>query len=243
MHDLSERHRRWVANHFVEKVEELHHHLVAIVGACDQSFRLFSSRQQVPSENRKIVVFGFSAFTNVIQTLKDVTKTVTGKQLSWSQIEQLRHGAFMRHARNAATHDGHPVISAWVDGYYFVGAKIVRLDDQGHLIEVVALREDIRTLCLEFSEDFFQLLRGALLGINEATRLQGPLFSMSELEEAVKESQVIPEFAKRLFNSHRQEISTQLVADNRDPVALAIARIDETVCCIKSMSNQKVCFP
>lgn len=240
MQELAERHRRWVANHFSGKVKELHYHLAAIVAASDQSLRLFASGHEVPSTNSQAVVYGFSAFANVIQTLKDATKTVTSEQLPWSKIESLRHGAFMRDARNAATHDGNPVVSAWVDGRYFIPAKISRLGDRGQPIEIPAPAEDIRTLCLEFTEDFCQLLRKTLLEAESVAHLKGASFSMAELEEAIAESQVMPEFAKQLFASNRQEIATSLRNVEHDPVTQAICNLDEVIsyCELISKSNQ-----
>jgi hypothetical protein len=229
MQEFSERHRCWVANHFSGKVEELRYHLTAIVAASDQSLQLFTSGHQVPTANSQAVVFGFSAFANVIQTLKDATKTVTGDQLPWSNIELLRHGSFMRDARNAATHDGNPVVSAWVDGRYFVPAKISRLGDRGQVIEIPAPVEDVRTLCLEFAGDFCQLLRKTLLDTENIAHLRGASFSMVELEEAIAESKVMPEFAKELFASNRQEIAANLRNVKHDPVAQAIGYLDEVI--------------
>ncbi|SDG97654.1 hypothetical protein SAMN04487926_101482 [Paraburkholderia steynii] len=227
MQAFSERHRRWVANHFGGKIKELHYHLTAIVVACDQSLRLSSSGLHVPSENSEAVVFGFSAFANTIQTLKDAAKTVTGEQLPWSQIEQLRHGAFMRNARNATTHDGHPVVSAWVDGRYFVPARIVRLGDREQIIEIAAPTEDIRTLCLEFSQDFCQMLREILSRTENVAPLRGIPFDMAELDEAIAESNVMPEFVKQMFAANRQEIAKSLDTIRHDPVAEVIKRLDE----------------
>jgi hypothetical protein len=229
MQELSERHRRWVANHFGSKVQELQYHLRAIVAACDQSLALFASGQDVPRVNNQAVVYGFSAFANVVQTLKDSVKTVTNEQLPWSKIVQLRHGAFMRDARNSATHDGNPVVSAWVDGRYFVPAKIVRLGDREQVIEIPAPTKDIRAVSLEFSGDFCQLLRETFIGMESVEPLRGALFNMAELEEAFVESNVMPEFAKELFASNRQEIATSLLDVKHDPVAQAIGHLDELI--------------
>lgn len=240
MQEFSEHHRRWVANHFGGKVKELHYHLAAIVAASDQSLRLFASGHEVPSANSQAVVYGFSAFANVVQTLKDATKTVTNEQLPWSKIELLRHGSFMRDARNAATHDGNPVVSAWVDGRYFVPAKIARLGDRGQPIEIPVPAEDVRTLCLEFAGDFCQLLCVTLLGAESVAHLRGASFSMAELDEAIAESEVMPEFAKQLFASNRQEIATSLCDVKHDPVAQAIGNLDEVIryCELIQKSNQ-----
>ena len=229
MQKVSQRHRLLVANHFGSKVRELRYHLEVIVVGCDQSLTLFANKQTVPIENNQAVIYGFSAFVNVVQSLKDALKTVSAKQLPWSQIVQLRHGAFIRDARNAATHDGNPVVSAWVDGRYFVPAKIVRLDHRGQVIEIPAPTKDIRTLCLEFAEDFCQLLRETLIGLESVEELKGALFNMAEREEAIVESNVMPEFVKEIFENSRQEIETNLREVKHDPVDQAIGYLAELI--------------
>lgn len=229
MQELSERHRRWVANYFGGKVEELHYHLAAIVAASEHSVQLFASGHEIPRANCQAVVYGFSAFANVIQTLKDATKTVTGEQLPWSTIKLLRHGSFMSDARNAATHDGNPVVSARVGGRYFVPAKITRLGDREQVIEIPAPAEDVRTLCLEFAGDFCQLLRETLLGTENVAHLRGTSFSMAELEEAIAESKVIPGLNKELFANNRQEIAASLRDVKHDPIAQAIGHLDVVI--------------
>lgn len=226
MNELQDDHRRWVANYCGGKIEELQYHLAAIVTACDTSINLFTSNQQLPESNSQAVIYGFSSFTNVIQTLKDSIKTVTGKQLPWSKIQQLSHGAFFQDARNAATHDGNPVINAWVDGRYYVATKIVRLGDKGQVIEIPAPNNDIRTLCLEFADDFCQLLRQKLLETKENSSLEGSPFNMTDLEEAFTSSNLIPNFAIQLFKKEKERIAESLKVAKHDPVAQAIARLD-----------------
>jgi hypothetical protein len=216
--------------HFVSgKVKEMRYHLSLIVATCDQSLRLFSGGQQVPAENSEAVAFGFSAFANTVQTLKDASHTVTGERLAWSKIEQMRHGTFMRHARNAATHDGNPVVSAWVDGRYFVPARIIRLDSDGKIVEIEAPREDVRTVCLEFTRDFCGVLREVFIRSVGAPALAGASFSMTELDEAIAESSVVPAFARQLFAENRDEIARNLATSTHDPVASAVSKLDEVV--------------
>ncbi|HDR2690352.1 TPA: hypothetical protein QCJ46_004748 [Enterobacter ludwigii] len=233
MNALPDNHRRWVANYCGGKIEELQYHLATIVKACDTSINLFSSNQQVPESNRQAVIYGFSSFTNVIQTLKDSIKTVTGKQLPWSTIKQLSHGAFFQDARNAATHDGNPVINAWVDGRYYVAHKIVRLGDKGQVIEISAPKNDVRTLCLEFSDDFCQLLRQRLLETKEDSSLEGTPFSLAELEEAFTNSDLMPDFAIKLFEKEKAIIAESIKVSKHDPVTQAIARLDTLMKYIK----------
>jgi hypothetical protein len=238
MKEISERHRRWVAHFVSGKIKEMRYYLSVIVAACDQSLRLFSGGQQVPPENNHAVVFGFSAFANTVQTLKDAVYTVTGERLAWSKFKQIRHGTFMRHARNAATHDGNPVISAWVDGRYFASGRIVRLDESGKVLEVDAPGEDVRTMCLEFTRDFCGLLRESFSRSVGAPPLAGASFNVRELEEAIAESKVVPDFARQLFASNRDEIARSLAAATHDPVANALSELEGAVCfCDAALGN------
>lgn len=234
MQNVTDRHRRWVTNYIVGKVRELRYHLRAIVDASDESLRLFGQRQAVPKSNNETLIYGFSSFTNAIQTLKDSVATATGQPVPWAEIRKLRHGAFLAAARNAATHDGNPIVSAWADGRYFVPAKILRLDQSGNLIEIPAPLEDIRTLCLEFAADFCQLL-SATLPKAESEGLGGGWFSVSELDEAFAESTFIPEFAKQLFAKQRAEIASQLSNITHNPVAEALGCLGDTIDYCNSM--------
>lgn len=228
MDEFSTRHRLFVANYFSGKVKELCFQLAIIVAGCDQSLNLFKNEKEVSAVNSRAVIYGFSAFTNVIQALKDAVKTVTNKQLHWSAIEGLRHGSFMRNARNAATHDGNPIISGWADGLYFVPAKIIRLDGNAQIVETPAPAEDVRTICAEFTNDFCQLLRDKLISAQSVSHLKGSLFNISDLD-ATFESIIIPEFARKLFAQDREAIKAALKEIKHDPISAAVNELDDAI--------------
>jgi len=229
MEDLSERHRRWVANAYSGKIKELHHQLAVVVAACDRSLHMFSMQQHVPEDNHHSVTFGFSAFLNAVQTLKDSVQTIARQQLPWSKIEGLRHGSFMRGARNATTHDGHPVVDGWADGLYFVPANIVRIDNRGDVILIEAPKTDIRTVSLEFAEDFCTLLRDTLADTENVKDLIGTRFSITELDEAFANSMFIPEFAAQLFTDNRQAVEASLEGARHDPIAEANKSLEDAI--------------
>jgi hypothetical protein len=240
MPDFSQQHRRWVANFISGKIEELRFHLGCIVNACDETFRLFNDQKPTANEISQAVVYGFSAMANGVQTLKDSMQTATGNELPWSNIKPLRHGAFMYGARNAVTHDGNPVISAWADGRYFVPAKICRIGDKGQLISIPAPSTDVRTVCLEFAEDFGRLLRQTLLDAHAQPALQGAPFSIEELDSAWGESNVIPDFARESFLKNRDEIAAKLQAVEHDPVAQAVKHLDDLIAyCDSAQKNDQ----
>lgn len=229
MSDFSQQHCRWVANYISGKIQELHFHLTNIVTACDQSLCRFEQQMPTPEEIHQSVVYGFSALSNVILTLKDAIQTATGETFPWSRIKQLRHGSFMYEARNAATHDGNPVISGWADGRYFIPATISRIGEGGRLISISAPTADVRTLCLEFTEDYSRLLRQALLAANNQPALQGTPFNIDELDSAFSDSKFIPDFARQLFLNNRDEIAARLPAAKHDPAAQAVKYIDSLI--------------
>ncbi|WP_458375311.1 hypothetical protein [Pseudomonas pergaminensis] len=229
MEEFSVRHRRFVANYFAGKVKELRFQLAIVVAGCDQSLHTFKSGGEVSRENDRSVLYSFSAFTNVIQTLKDAVKTVTNEQLDWSKIELLRHGSFMRNVRNAATHDGNPVISGWADGLYFVPAKIIRIDGFGKTIEIAAPTDDVRVICLDFAKDFCHLLRETLVAADSVEHLKGSMFSIEEVEDAFANSAIIPPFAQALFAQDREKIEAALQEVKHDPIADAVRELGEVI--------------
>ena len=229
MEEFTARHRLFVANFFSDKVKELHFQLAIIVSGCDKSLSLFANGSDVPNTTNQAVIYGFSAFSNVIQTLKDAVKTVTKEQLAWSKIESLRYGSFMRNARNAATHDGNPIISGWADGRYFIPAKIVRIDSFDKIIEIPAPTEDVRAICLDFAIDFCHLLRDTLSAADNVGQLKGSRFNIEEVEAAFANSAIIPAFAQELFAQQREQIGATIKEANHDPIAEAIRELDEVI--------------
>lgn len=224
---LTARHKRWVANHFKGKVKELEYQLMTLVDACDHSLALFSAGAETPPANGAAVMYSFSAFANVVQTMKDAVKTVTGQQLNWADIDKLRHGTFLHAARNAVTHDGHPVVSAWADGRYFVPAKIIRFGVQGQIITIEPPLDDIRTVCLAFSSDFCGLLSTALAGVVDQPYLAGSMFDMADLNEVFAESLIIPDSVKAIFTANRDQVVAALQGIIHDPISDTIAMLAE----------------
>ncbi|WP_058975878.1 hypothetical protein [Pseudomonas syringae] len=229
MESFSVRHRRFVANYFAGKVKELRFQLAIVINGCDQSLNIFTRGGEVSRENNHAILYGFSAFTNVIQTLKDSVRTVTNKQLDWSKIALLRHGSFMHNVRNAATHDGSPVINGWADGRYFIAAKIIRLDARNKIIEIPAAIEDVRVICLEFAKDFCHLLRETLLAAENVGHLKESIFDIAEVEEVFANSTLAPDFARELFANTRDVVKNALKEIKHDPIADAIRELDVAI--------------
>ena len=219
------KHRRWVANYFKGKVEEFHHHLNAIVETCDESLRLYSEGSQQTNGLGRALIYSFSSFSNTIQTLKDSGSAFLEPKIEWSDIQSLRHGAFFHLSRNAATHDGNPIISAWADGRYYIPADIVRFDDWGKLRTIPAPTLDVRTFCLEFSSDMCIFFKLRLQSADGDADLQGSAFEIDDFEPFIK-SNVVPEFAKQLLAENIDQIRTNLASYDHDPIAPAMQQFD-----------------
>lgn len=224
MNDMSftqDQHRRWVSSYFKSKVGEFDFYLRSVVECCDLSMQRFRSGQQSNEQTESKVVYAFSAFSNTIQTLKDAGSTFLKPKISWSDIACLRHGKFMWHCRNAATHDGNPVISAWADGRYYVPNDIRRFDSSGNLVEILAPTVDVAQFCLEFAEDFGGLLVARLRDLGP---IEGAQLNIVEIQRFLS-SPMVPAFVRSLFNEQKAAIECVLAQVKTDPVEGAVASL------------------
>lgn len=219
-----QQHQRWVANYFRAKVDEFSYRLEEIVSACDTSLACAMAGQNHPEGTGKTVTYGFSAFSNLVQTLKDSASSFLDIEITWGPIKALRHGQFFYMSRNAATHDGNPIISCWVDGYFYVPSDIRRLDNNGKLVVIAAPTADVRTVCLEFSADFASLLAERLSEMESTSFLLGPSYDPEEVA-AFMESHLVPQFAKELFAQNAAQFEAVASACRFDPVKDSVAKL------------------
>ncbi|CAI8775427.1 Transcriptional regulator [Pseudomonas brassicacearum] len=220
-----ERQKRWVANYFTGKVGEFAYRLNEIVIACDDSLSCFIAGRDHPEGTGKIVVYGFSALSNLVQTLKDSISTFSGMSVTWGIIKTLRHGEFFYLSRNAATHDGNPIISSWVDGRFYVPLDIRRLDSNNHLLCIPVPSEDVRTFCLEFSCDFIDLLIQQLSTVERHAYLLGTSYDFYETSKTM-ESNLTPSFAKALFEENSEKIRAAIETCRSAPIENSIEKLN-----------------
>lgn len=220
-----QKHRSAVANYLAGKTREFGYQLNVVVTACDDAATTF--RDSHRGTDGAIVAYGFSAFTNAMQSLKDAVATIGGPPLTWSDISMLPYGAFMSKARNAATHDGNPIVNAWVDGKFFVATNIDRLDMRGEPIEITRPEADIRTICLQFAAGFSALLRDRLTQLLGQFVIGGAPFDSAEFDAIISGSTLIPDHVKQMVSARMDEISDAIEkAPPFDPVEKAITELD-----------------
>lgn len=210
MSKLPPNHLARIANFYSPKLKEFSHFLHLIVENCDESLRRANTFEANSDPTGGPLTYSFSAFTNTVQTLKDITGKLWPGIMPWSKIKLLRHGNFLYLARNAMTHDGNPVVSLWVDGHYFVPSKIVREDQNGNVVEIVPPVEDVKKFCLEFSCDFMRLIVTTLEQVAEDDRLSMSVFDIDELDQIQHTNKLIPEFAIALFKEQRSQIEQSM---------------------------------
>lgn len=226
-----ETHHQWVLNFLKSKVREWGFHLDWLTKCCDRSMSQFLHQQVQSDDDFSQVVYAFSSFSNAIQTLKDAGSALFDEGLPWSDIDQLRHGKFIHLSRNAATHDGNPIISAWADGKFFVPNEIRRLNQKGQEVEILAPTVDARRFCLEFSQDFSDLLLSRLALLEDKP---GPKFDIVELERGLK-SHIVSEEARQIFKAQRAEIERAISSVTNKPAQDAIAslRVIQDYCAVR----------
>lgn len=211
-------------NFFKSKIGELRYYLEAMVQVSDDSLALMNMGQD-GTQQGKVIVYSFSSFTNALQSIKDSGALFLPlHSLSWGKIKTLRHGEFMKDARNAITHDGNPIINFWLDGHYYVGGKIERLDENKKPITIVPPKISVREFSLEFAHDLAVLISDILKLVPDDDKLKLSTLSMDEWVEGMK-SELVPEFAKELFTKeydiNRAKIAAIRIPHVEEAIALA----------------------
>ncbi|MGJ7496328.1 hypothetical protein ACSFA8_14730 [Variovorax sp. RT4R15] len=239
MEELKASHRYAVLCHLSGKVEELQYQLSEVLARCDTSLSRFQTGQAAPMFEQRQVCYSFSAFANVLQTLKDIAKDLLGDNNPGESLRALRHGAFILDSRNAMTHDGHPIVDAWVDGRFHVAADIYRFN-KGTLVTIQAPSQDIRTVCLEFTADLCIYLRGLLEAKRAEPAIEHPLPDFTRIEQALTSS-IVPEFARALFADQREEVRASLLSFRPDPLDAACRSADSLAdYCARAMKSALV---
>lgn len=220
MTDTNQKHLAAIANYVSSKINEYQYHLRALVEECDSTYEQF--RTLGSGRDGTKVVYSFSALGNAMQSLKDSVNSLGDDSLTWAEIGKNPYGDFMYKARNAATHDGNPIVNAWVDGRFYVSNDISRLDMRGRLIEIIRPVEDIRTVCLQFSEAYAAQLRVSLSNMLGTYTIKSTI-DLENAEKFVLESAIVPQFAKDMFIAKRNDIFDSLKnMPDFDPIQKAI---------------------
>lgn len=233
MQFTQDQHRLWVSSFFNFKIGEFEFFLRAIIECCDESMTRYLGGEQSDMQKERRVVYFFSAFTNAVQTLRDAGSTFLEPKIAWKDIRALRHGNFIYLSRNAATHDGNPVISGWADGRYFVPHDIERFDSKGELVNIPAPDKDIAQVCLEFTYDFCGLLADRLASLKSAQR---PMTNIAVIERMFMSSPMVPEFARDLFKQNKAAIERAISQMEFDPAR----RTAESLSAIAQFCNDRM---
>jgi len=180
------------------------------------------------------VAFHLSALFNGVQTMKDVIEQITGSGLPWSTIEQrTRHGRFVYEARNAMTHDGHPIVTLWIDGCIHAPADFTRIKrEKGREQQrnVPAPGPEIGQVCAEFSFDFASLLIEQMAAIVDRAEIRGPngQHSPAILEKLLQRPDIaISEQARNLMRDAQPYAAAAYPLLDGDPTAIAVERLED----------------
>lgn len=225
--------RAQFAHFLLHKVREMHFRLSELRDVCRASRHRFAEDDPSASDEGRLVNFHFTAFSSLVQTIKDILPVVSGQELLWSGMSDVRHMRFMHAVRNAVTHDGNPVVNLWVDGRFYVACNFVRLGGRGEPIEVEAPAEDIETIAVQFTDDLCSYLRNALLPLRGDQTLSGPLYGVEFFDSAINHP-AVPEFANHLYATSDRSAVNQSRAD---PVMETISELDALAICCGSQSH------
>ncbi|RRQ24522.1 hypothetical protein D5687_01935 [Guyparkeria sp. SCN-R1] len=218
--DEQKTHHKMVVGSFIKnKLQEYEYFLQKVADICTLTHKNFLSGVCPANSGQEDVNFIFNALVNTFQSLKDSLATATGEPLVWSRFADVRHFHFFKECRNAVTHDGMQIIDGWADGRYFVASDVERFDNRGRLISIEAPKDDVLTLCLEFSTDFMVEIDKIAVELGQNIPTQSHVDKMNYIESCMSNS-FVPDFARDLFKQSRDDIAQQLKAHKHhfDPV-------------------------
>jgi hypothetical protein len=207
--------------------------LSELLNVCQASRRRFLAKESQVTNDGRLVNFHFSAFSSLVQTIKDILPVVADQRVTWSDLSNVRHMQFMRAIRNAITHDGNPVINLWTDGRFYVACDFLRLDQNQQQVRVQAPTEDVETLAIQFTTDLCSHLRCAVSPLVGNDALTGPLYGAEFFDNAMNHP-AVPAFAQRLY---AEVDRPALERSDGDPVAEALSELDALLSFCRSNSE------
>lgn len=211
-------HHKMVVGSFIKnKLEEYEYFLRKIISICDLVNKNFLAGINPVNTSDEDINFTFNAFVNTVQSLKDSLETATSQKIAWSYFADVRHSTFFKECTNAITHDGMQIINAYTDGKYYIANNIERIDNKGKFISLEAPKQDIRTLCLEFSTDLVLKVERIADKYGQSIPTQSNVDKIKYIERYMN-NPFVPEFARTLFQQNREVINQQLAAHVFDPV-------------------------
>ena len=211
-------HQKMVVGSFIKnKLEEYEYFLRKIIDICDLVNRNFLAGINPVNTSDEDINFNFNAFVNIFQSLKDSLETATSQKLAWSYFSNVRHFKFFKECRNAITHDGMQIINAYADGKYYIANNIERIDNKGNFISLEAPKEDVLTLCLEFSADLAIEVEKFADKYGHSIPTQSNVDKVKYIEKSMN-TFFVPKFARTLLQQNREIIEQQLAAHVFDPV-------------------------
>tara|TARA_R110001606_G_scaffold395190_2_gene566937 strand:- start:11755 stop:12459 length:705 start_codon:yes stop_codon:yes gene_type:complete len=213
-----ETHHKMVVGSFIKnKLEEYEYFLRKIISICNLVNNNFLAGINPVNTSDEDINFTFNAFVNTFQSLKDSLETATSQKISWSYFSEVRHSTFFKECRNAITHDGMQIINAYTDGKYYIASNIERIDNKGKFISLEAPKQDILTLCLEFSTDLMLEVERIADEYGQSIPTQSNVDKIKYIARYMN-SPIVPEFARTFFQDNREIIEQQLAAHIFNPV-------------------------
>ncbi|WP_020159685.1 hypothetical protein [Methylobacter marinus] len=212
-------HHKMVVGSFIKnKLQEYEYFLLKIIKICSLVNQNFLAGISPVNTSDEDINFTFNAFVNTFQSLKDSLETATSQKIAWSYFSDVRHSEFFKECRNAITHDGMQIINAYTDGKYYIANDIERIDNKGKCTCLDAPKQDVLTLCLEFSVDLMSKVEKIADDFGQSIPTQSNVDKITYIERYMNNA-FVPEFARTLFQQNRNIIEQQLAAHVFDPVA------------------------
>lgn len=218
------------------KTNEFFYRLDDLIKVCNMSQRRFDCKQKPLNSDDSKINYKFSAFLSLVMTFRDILNYLTDGSATWATLSVIKHMDFIQQLRHAATHDGTPLINAWIDGRYYIARDIRRLNQHGKKITISVPMIDIRTICLEFSNSFAIELNTIIAPLLNDSRIASQLYTKQDFKQMAQHP-AVPEFLRARINRELQ--TAKVKGTTLHPIAETIKTLESLVkyCNLEQQNN------
>jgi hypothetical protein len=208
---------------FENKLQEIEFFLERIEAEWNATLMELNQQGQLrDTGNLERINYYFSGFSNSLQSIQDALHSVTGTA-HWGAFSTIKYYPFIKHSRNAISHDGLWLISTFTNGRYYVehaGGQIIRYDENGKQVTIECPSDDIVTVCREFYSGLLNVVSSIISQNMDSFTVTKPEFA-AMAEASILQSHAIPKFVKMMHLNNPSCLSDAFTAaDGFNAVAL-----------------------
>lgn len=229
MDNIIRKHKLAVGLSLKGKVDEFRYLLLEIIKLAKIISKKHVDKNYPITDDAAKLNYMFSAFLNVIQSIKDATKTSTSMDFTWKQISP-SYGDFIFYCRNATTHDGTHMINASKDTCSYIVGPLSRIDGNGKVKTIEPPKEDILTLSYKIADEVLSSLKDHIVKHGSNIPTSDERDCKESIETAINHD-FVPDFVKEMMKSNKEEILLSVIEHKNN----SLSKLFESIECTQNV--------